>query len=122
MPFYIFENPETKERREVRQRMSDTHQYTDENGLKWNRVFLAGNMSVDSRPNVECTKSLANSTSNKKETVGDIQDRAKEASEKRKEKNGYDPIQSNWFNSYAEKRGGKRHPKDPSGGGDVFEV
>ncbi len=122
MPFYIFENPETKERREVRQRMADAHEYTDENGLKWNRVFLAGNMSIDSRPDVECTKSLANSTSNKKETVGDIQDRAKEASEKRKEKNGYDPIQSSWFNSYADKRGGKRHPKDPSGGGDVFEV
>ena len=65
MPFYIFENPETKERREVRQRMADVHEYTDENGLKWNRVFLAGNMSVDSRPNVDCTKSLANSTSNK---------------------------------------------------------
>lgn len=86
MPFYIFENPETKERREVRQRMADVHEYTDENGLKWNRVFLAGNMSVDSRPNVDCTKSLANSTSNKKETVGDIQDRAREASDKRKEK------------------------------------
>ena len=61
-------------------------------------------------------------TSNKKETVGDLQDRAREASDKRKEKNGYDPIQSNWFDSYAEKRGGKRHPKDPSGGGDVFEM
>lgn len=122
MPFYIFENPETKERREVRQRMADVHEYTDENGLKWNRVFLAGNMSIDSRPNVDCTKSLANSTSNKKETIGDIQDRAREASDKRKEKNGYDPIQSKWFDSYAEKRGGKRHPKDPSGGGDVFEM
>ena len=122
MPFYIFEHPETKEKREIRQRMKDAHEYTDDTGVKWNRVFLASNMSIDSMPDVDCTKSLANSTSNKKETIGDIQDRAKEASEKRKEKNGYDHIQSNWFDSYAEKRGGKRHPKDPSSGGDVFNV
>ena len=122
MPFYIFENPNDGERREVSQRMKDPHEYVDENGTKWNRIFVANNMAVDSRPDAFSTQSLANSTSNKKETIGDIQDRARDASDKRKQQNGYDPIQSKWFDSYSKKRGGKRHPKDPSGSGDVFEV
>jgi|TARA_R110000744_G_scaffold204530_3_gene323317 hypothetical protein len=122
MPFYIFENPKGGEKREIRQGMKDPHEYVDENGTKWNRVFMANNMAVDSRPDAFSTKSLTNSTSNKKETIGDIQDRAKEASSKRKQQNGYDPIQSKWFDSYAGKRRGKRHPRDPSGGSDAFEV
>ena len=37
-----------------------------------------------------------------------------EASEKRKDKLGYDPVQKKWFDSYAKQRNGRKHPNDPS--------
>ena len=122
MPFYIFEHPETQERVEVRQRMKDAHEYIDANGLKWDRVFLSNNMAIDSRPDAFSKSALTNSTSNKKETIGDLQDRAKEASEKRKEKDGYDTMQNQWFSDYSKRRKGQKHPDDPSAGGGTLEI
>lgn len=64
--------------------MTEKHEYTDENGLKWTRVFEVVNVGFDTSPNIFSSTSFADSTSNKKETIGDIQSRAMEASEKGK--------------------------------------
>jgi predicted nucleic acid-binding Zn ribbon protein len=114
MPIYTFQNPETGKTIDIRQRMTDKHEYTDENGLNWTRVFEVVNVGFDTSPNIFSSTSFADSTSNKKETIGDIQSRAVEASEKRKDKLGYDPVQKKWFDKYAKERNGKKHPNDPS--------
>jgi len=59
---------------------------------------------------------MARSVDNKKETYGELQDRSKEASEKRISQNGYDPLKQQWFDDYAKKRKGKKHIEDPKAG------
>ena len=38
MPVYIYQNPKTKEVVELVQSINDAHDYTDESGLKCNRM------------------------------------------------------------------------------------
>ena len=59
MPIYTFQNPETGETIDVRQRMTDKHEYTDENGLKWTRVFEVVNVGFDTNPNIFSSSSFA---------------------------------------------------------------
>ena len=70
MPIYTFQNPETGKTIDIRQRMTEKHEYTDENGLKWTRVFEVVNVGFDTSPNIFSSTSFADSTSNKKETIG----------------------------------------------------
>ncbi len=114
MPIYIFKNPRTGETKEVRQRMTEKHTYVDEDNLEWTRVFIPLNFSIDTQPDIFSSESFAETTSNKKENIGDLMDRAKEAAEKRKDKLGYDPVQKKWFENYSKQRKGKRHPNDPA--------
>ena len=116
MPFYIFQHPKTEETIEVQQRMKDSHVYVDDSGVEWNRIFTNPNAAIDTRPDVYSTAQMARSVDNKKETYGELQDRSKEASEKRIAQNGYDPLKQQWFDDYAKKRKGKRHIKDPKAG------
>ncbi len=46
MPTYIFEHPETGECIEIQQSMSEEHEYTDKNGLKWKRLFCQPQASI----------------------------------------------------------------------------
>jgi hypothetical protein len=116
MPFYIFQHPKTEETVEVQQRMKDDHVYIDQDGVEWKRVFTNPNAAIDTRPDVYSTAQMARSVDNKKETYGELQDRSKEASEKRISQNGYDPLKQQWFDDYAKTRKGKRHIKDPKAG------
>ena len=116
MPFYIFQHPESKEVIEVQQRMRDKHVYVDDSGTEWKRVFTNPNAAIDTRPDVYSTAQMARSVDNKKETYGELQDRSKEASEKRISQNGYDPLKQQWFDDYAKKRKGKKHIEDPKAG------
>lgn len=112
---YVFQNPETKEIREVFQNMHDEHvYYTEENGktIKWNRVFTVPNTSVDSKIDPYSKKSYLEKTSNLNGTYGDLQDISRELSEKRaKDHGGKDPLKEKYFKKYAEKRNGKQHPE-----------
>ena len=47
--------------------------------------------------------------------MGDMFDRSRELSEKRKEVLGKDPVQEKWFDTYAKYRKGERHWDDPKG-------
>jgi len=115
MPIYAFQHPETEEVIEVVQRMKEPHVYTDEEGVEWQRVWVAPNASSDVNidafdPNAFNDKHRHND----KASYGDIQDHAKELSRIRKEKSGlgHDPVQRKFFDSWSTERKGKKHPAD----------
>jgi len=87
---------------EVSQGMNDVHEYYDETGLKWHRVFTSPNASVDSNIDPFSSKAFVNKTGSKG-TVGDLIDRSKEMSERRKDKIGYDPVLKKEVEKYKKK-------------------
>lgn len=113
MPIYLFQNPKTKEVREVFQSMNDEHVYS-EKGVQWERIFTIPQASIDTQIDAFSESSFKNKTSNKRETLGDLMDRSKELSEKRKDVAGVDPVQQKFFEDYSKTRKGKKHTKDPS--------
>ena len=114
MPTYLFIHPDTQEEKEVRQRMSEPHVYIDEEGVKWDRVYTPSNFTIDGRVNPMSSKDFINKVSTKGETIGDIQDMAKEQSQRRIDKYGHDPVKDQYFKDYSKKRNGKKHRDDPS--------
>ena len=46
MPIYVYKHPDKEEYIEVIQGMNDEHSY-EQDGLAWERVFLAPNASID---------------------------------------------------------------------------
>jgi hypothetical protein len=112
MPIYTYEHPETGERVDIVQTMSEDHSYTDENGLKWNRVFSIPNASTDSQIDPNNPQAFLDATRNKKGSMGDLLDKSKELSEKRADKNGgSDPIKDKFFKEYSDSRKGAKHPE-----------
>jgi predicted nucleic acid-binding Zn ribbon protein len=122
MPIYIFINPDTGEHKEVVQRMTERHVYIDEKGLEWDRVFTPANFVVDGTLNPMSQNDFMHQTYDKNYTVGEIQDKSKEASQRRTDKYGYDPVQKKWFEDYSKKRKGKKHPSDPSRGSQDISI
>ena len=49
MPLYVYEHPKSKHRIEVLQSMKEEHVYVDSEGVKWDRVFLNPNASIDTK-------------------------------------------------------------------------
>lgn len=113
MPIYIFEHPITKKRKEVVQRMTEAHTYS-EGGVVWVRVFEAPQASTgatigkldpfDRRAFIEKTGQMRNITQ------GDLWDLSADLSEKRKKKAGKDHVKEATVKAYAKKTGGKLHP------------
>jgi hypothetical protein len=87
---YIYENPDSNERVEVIQGMNDEHRY-ERDGVQWSRVWTIPNTSIDTKIDPFSSRDFLNKT-NKKGTIGDLQDRAQELSHMRKDKLGKDPI------------------------------
>lgn len=112
MPIYIYQNPKTKEVKEIVQSVHDNHEYKDKAGVLWNRIFTAPELNTQGSLNAECSeKQFSEFTKNKKGTVGDLWDRSAELSEKRKKIYGKDPIKEKYFKNWSKKRKGKKHPK-----------
>tara|TARA_Y100000310_G_C20542040_1_gene743768 strand:- start:551 stop:922 length:372 start_codon:yes stop_codon:yes gene_type:complete len=110
MPAYIFENPKTGETVEVFQKMMDKHEYFDDDGLQWNRVFVSPNASIDSAVSADTSEAeWMRRTGNKKMTVGDAWDASKELSDKREKQMGKDPVKEKFFKDYSKKRKGMKH-------------
>lgn len=111
MPLYIFENKRTGERKEVFQRMNDKHVYSEDSKDEWRRVFTTSQLSVSSLSDIDPydSKAFVRATANKKGTYGDLFDASKELSEKRKDLNGYDPIENKYYENYSAARKGKKH-------------
>ncbi len=115
MPLYVYQNPKTSEYIEVLQSMKEEHIYIDENGLKWDRVFLGAEISSTKICDPWSNSDFVNQTKNMKGTVGDLMDKSKEMSEMRaKESGGVDPILDKKFKDYSKLRGGIKDPEDPS--------
>ena len=112
MPIYVYKHPEKEEYIEVLQGMNDEHVY-EQDGLVWERVFLAPNASIDSHIDPFNGRQFVDNTAAKKGTVGDMLDYSKELSQKRAEKNaGVDPVKQKFYKNYSESRGGAKHPKE----------
>ena len=112
MPTYLFKNPETNEVKEVVQRMSEKHTYS-EGGVEWIRIWTIPRAIVDGKMDVWSTKEFVEKTGRMKGSVGDIWDLSREASEKRQQEvGGKDPIKEKYFNDYSANRKGKKHPQD----------
>ena len=111
MPLYTFEHPISGEQQDIVFGINDEKIFVDESGVKWRRIFLSPNVSVDSGIDPFSKSQFLNKTS-KKGTIGEIMDISKEMSEKRKSKLGYDPVQKEYFKKYSEKRSGTKHHLD----------
>jgi hypothetical protein len=111
MPLYTYENPDTGETVDVLQSMNEEHSYTDQNGLKWKRVYQIPNASIDSQIDPNSSTAFIDATKNKKGTYGDLLDKSRELSEKRaKTYGGSDPIKEKFFKDYSSNRNGAVHP------------
>lgn len=109
MPFYTYENPKTGETIDVLQSMSEKHEYFDQEGLEWKRVFQVPNASIDSQIDPNNPVAFIEATRNKKGTYGDMIDKSAELSEKRaKDHGGKDPVKEKFFKEYKD-RVGKDH-------------
>ena len=112
MPIYTYQNPKTKEEKEIIQTMNEDHVFFDEAGLEWKRVFHSPNASIDTKVSAFDHNSFVEKTGKMKGTVGDVLDYSSELSERRSESLGKeDPIKRKAFDSY-EKKVGKKHLSD----------
>ncbi len=111
MPYYLFEHPKTKKVREEFFHMNDNKKYVDESGVEWKRIYVAPNASIDTAVDPWNPKDFVKAT-NKPGTLGDMQDRAGELSEKRADRNGgIDPVREQFFERYSSERAGAVHPE-----------
>ena len=110
MGLYVYENPKTKEQIEVYQGMNDPHEYTDDKGVKWDRIFFPPNWAIDSIVKDPFNRrEFAEKGANKKATLGNWYDESAELSEKRAQKYGIDPIREKYYEDYSKNRKGKKH-------------
>lgn len=123
MPLYTFQKFTMKDGERVFEEKFDERYYplsdfpkwgfvhTDEKGDTWARVYVAGMQIISNvikDPNNAAE--FVEKTRNKKGSVGDLLDQAKELSEKRAQQNGgVDPLQKKYFEDYKKKRNGVEH-------------
>ena len=109
MPTYIYKNPNTNEIIELVQSVHDKHEYIDSNNIKWIRIFTAPQVNAEGKLDINCDpKKFAEFTKNKKGTIGDLWDRSRELSEKRKKIYGEDPIKNKYKSEASKKRKNKK--------------
>lgn len=115
MPLYLYENKKTGEVVEVLQGMTELHEYHGSNGREkglWRRVFVNPNISFDTNTDDTNSKSFITSTQNKNYTYGDLFNKSAEASQKRADRYGKDPIKEKQYADYRKQTNGKLHPQE----------
>lgn len=113
MPEYLYQHPKTEEVKSVIQSIHDEHEYIDNDGIKWNRIFTVPQMGVDTKMDASTdSKTFSEKTKNKRGTLGDLFDQSKELSEARKKMyGGKDPVKKKYWDDWSKKRKGKKHPE-----------
>jgi len=111
MPEYIYENPDTGEQVTVLQSIHEEHIY-EIDGVVYDRVYTVPNASIDTHIDPFSAKDFKEKA--KGSTLGELWDQSAEASAKREEKEGVDPVKNKFFDDYSKSRKGAKHPKDPS--------
>jgi hypothetical protein len=107
MPIYTYKHPKKEKYIELLQTMNEKHEFVDESGLQWERVFYPPNFSIDSRINPHDAQAFTRMTHSKKGTLGDLFEASKEMSERRGGAEG-DPILQKKYQDF-EKKTGKKH-------------
>ena len=108
MPVYIFQNPKTKEYKEIFLAL-DAEKVYHENGIKWQRIFLAPNVSVDTQIDANSEQDFVEKTKRKNYNLGEMWDASKDLSEKIEKELGVDPVKEKSLKEYSKKRRGAKH-------------
>ena len=110
MPIYLYENPITGEQKEVIQRMTEVHKYSEAN-IEWKRVFSLPQAQFDTLDNVDPfdKKAFKLKTGKMRITQGDLWDASKRLSQKRERILGKDPVKEKASLEYTKKTS-KTHP------------
>lgn len=106
MPIYIFKNPNKEEYIEIVQSMNEEHSYSDNSGVKWERVFYAP--KINNSTNIDGSKESFMAATNKKCSLGDLWEASATASEKREKTFGKDSLKEKVNKDYSKKTGGKK--------------
>ena len=107
---YLYQNPITLEIKEVTQTMRELHQFIDDHGLEWKRVWTRPAMSVDSKIDPNNAADFVKYTKNRGGTLGDLTELSGELAKARKDKYGYDHVEEASYKKYFKERK-KLHPK-----------
>lgn len=102
MPYYIFENPVSKETKEIFFKMTEEKVFMDEKGLKWQRVYSAPQIGVDVNIDPYSKKSFMKK-SQKPGNIGNLFDLSKELSEKRGGTKN-DPVKKDFVKNWKKNR------------------
>ena len=112
MPAYIYKHPKKNKTIEIIQGMNDLHEYIDEKGIKWERVYDSPNAQVSSisKLNPFDKQGFVELTKNKKGNMGNLFDLSKSLSEQRESKTGQpDKVKENFKKSWSKNRKGKKY-------------
>ena len=104
MPLYEYTNDETGDIISIVQSMNDVHEYIDETGKKWRRVFTVPQMGVDTKFDEWDSKSFAEKSGKKIGTLGNLFDQSQELSNKREKSAGVDPLKESHLKKWKERR------------------
>lgn len=112
MPIYSFKSPKSNKIIDIIQSMNDIHEYCDEDGVKWERIWEVPQASIDSQWDADSPADFISKSNSKKGNYGNLIDKSKELSEKREKKYGVDPQKEKYLKDWSKSRGGKkRHPE-----------
>ena len=114
MGIYIYQNPKTGEVVEVLQSINDKHEYADQNGVKYNRIFTVPHTAIDSQIDAFSSKDFVEKTRRKNMSIGELWDASRDASDKREATQGKDSVKDTHFKNYSKVRKGIKHQSDPS--------
>lgn len=113
MALYSYQHPVTKEIKEIVQCMNDDHQFVDEKGVKWERLWTKPTAAQNTQFDPFDSKDFISKTHGKVGTLGNLMDKSLELSQKRQAIAGFDKVKEQWFNRYSKIRRGKLHEDDP---------
>lgn len=108
MPRYDFQHVETGEVHEVFFHMNDAKIYSGPDGTQtgeWRRVFSSPNATIDGKIDPFNKRDFVEKTGRKKDSVGALLDRARDAHLERVQKDGKDPIKEKFLKDYKSTNG-----------------
>lgn len=90
--------------------MNDEKRYFGPDGKEWRRVYTIPQMSIDVKLDPRNKNDFVRRTE-KYTRLGDFQNKSRELSEIRAQKDGKDSVKEAFFDEYKRKTNGKPHPQ-----------
>ncbi len=110
MPLYSFANHDDSQIVDVFFHMNDEKVFFGPDKKYWRRVYTVPQMNVDTQIDPRDKNQFIRRAS-KYQDFGSVQDKSRELSEIRAQKDGVDSVKQDYFNKYSKDRKGKPHPK-----------